>query len=179
MATQKIITGNVQRLQGGIVIPCNSTVATNSPVTQTNLDQINASQTIVRTTSKDGRDTNKILSAGTYANDNGTVMNIATSTIAGGVSKDVLKHMGPTQFALRRVNSMPSDSFFQVPSGIRAGYWNIYSGVFCTAPNSVTVTWSRDDAIVHPSGYAVASAEMCYSLGRVPIAKAVAPKTIF
>lgn len=181
MATQKAISANTQRTYGGIVIPCNSTVASNSPVTDTAFRKVMASSgTTVRSVSKDGTDTNKIISAGEYARDNDNIIAHATSTIAGGVSFTLLNHMGPTQFALRKVNSSPSDSVFLVTSGIRAGYWNNYSGTFSPAnPDVASVTWARDDAIVHPSGYGVASAEIVYTLGRTPLAKAVAPKTIY
>jgi hypothetical protein len=179
MATQKAISGNTQRTYGGIVIPCNATLSSNSPVTDTAFRKVMAtSGQVPRAISNDGRDTNEILSAGEYAHENGNIIGHATSVIAGGVSHTLLNHMGPTQFAVRRIPNQPSDSFFMAPSGIRQGYWNEYSGRFGIRPDVATVTWARDDAVVPASGYSVSQLEMVYSLGRVPKAVAIAPKTI-
>ena len=180
MATQKAITANTQRTYGGIVIPSNATVPSNSPVTDTALRKVMApSGQVARTTSKDGTDTNKILSAGTYGNENGNIVSNYTSTIAGGVSHTLLNHMGPSQNVFRRIPNQPSDSFFMAPSGIRAGYWNEYSGRFGIEPDVATTTWSRDDAVVPVSGYAVGQNEVSYSLGRVPVRVQTSPKTIW
>jgi len=151
MATTKAVNANVDRPNGGMVIPTNYTLSSTNPVTNTALRTAIASPTIVRTTSKDGDDTNKILSGGTYGYEGGTIVNIATSTIADGQSHTLLKHMGPTQFALRPLHSQASESFRQVPEAIRNGYWNVYSGVFSTAPDVVTTTWITDYGTI-PSG---------------------------
>jgi len=178
MATQKAVNGNVQRPQGGIVIPTNYTVPSTSPVTNTNLRTVNASATIVRTTPKDTAQANKILSGGTFANDNGTIVNIATTSIAGGVAEDCLKHMAPSIATNRPINSQPSESFSLVPAAIRVGYWNVYSGVFSTAPTVTVTTWSSDYGTIPSGGYVVRQNEVAYSLGRVPVRTHLGPKTI-
>ena len=177
MATTKAVSANVDRPNGGMVIPTNYTLSSTNPVTNTALRTAIASPTVVRTTSKDGDDTNKILSGGTYGYEGGTIVNIATTTIANGQSHTLLRHMGPTQFALRPLHSQASESFFQVPSGIRAGYWNIYSGVFSTAPHNITTSWSSDYAAIPSGGIFVRGHEVQYSLGRVPIRQALSAKT--
>jgi hypothetical protein len=86
----------------------------------------------------DGTDTNKSLNSGTFAyNNQRPVAKRVTSSLAT-VSKTFLSSGAARPELVVSVNKIESVDTRAIATAIRAGYWNIYSGLFTTSPTVST-----------------------------------------
>lgn len=91
---------------------------------RTNLD-------VFASTVIDGSNTDKAVSAGTFAFDNQRgVMRRVTTEVAGGVSAPADLLSGSSDINRRKFHSIESQTYSNIGSGIRAGNWNQYTGAF-------------------------------------------------
>lgn len=140
MATTKAVSLLDTNNDGGSVL---------SGGTNTQLNTVSHGQVQVQTMKPvDGTDTDKALSAGTFAYDNDTPVAKKVSTTLSGVSNDVLKS-GAAQPGLRRkVNKIEGLTTSKVTSALRGGYYNHVTGKFDnTYPQSSSDSFGTDDAV--------------------------------
>lgn len=94
----------------------------------------------------DSTTTNKALSAGTFAyNNQSPIAKRLTETISG-VSNATLQSGAAQPGLVRSIHKLEVVRTRRLTTAIRAGYWNIYSGVFSPAPTVATDTFAADDA---------------------------------
>ena len=140
MATTKAVSLLETNNDGGSVL---------SGGTNTQLNTVSHGQVQVQTMKPvDGEDTDKALSAGTFAYDNDSPVAKKVSTTLSGVSNDVLKS-GAAQPGLRRkVNKIEGLTTSKVTSALRGGYYNHVTGEFDNAyPQSSSDSFGTDDAV--------------------------------
>jgi len=105
----------------------NATNVKNVDLGRTNLD-------VFASTVIDGDTTNKAVAGGTFAHNNQRgVMRRVTTTVANGVSAPADLLSGSSDINRRKFHSVESQQYSNIGSGIRAGNWNIVSGVFSPA----------------------------------------------
>lgn len=178
MATKRIISANSEH-NAGIVIPyATGTRVAGDAVSNVAGRTVAASPTIIRTTPKDGTNTDKILSAGTFAAEGGQIIPQVTTTVAGGVAETAFRHVGPSEAGLKPVSNLETGTFRQVPKAIRQGLWNEFSGVFASAPTVAQEDYRRDYGVVPSGGYGVTTARIQTIIGgRTATRQALGPKT--
>lgn len=113
----------------------------------------------------DGTDTDKALSAGTFAyNDQRPVAKRVTVSLAN-VSKTFLRSGAAVPSLVVSVNKIESVDTRAIATAIRSGYWNIYSGKFTTDPTVSTDTMHK--SVVGTSVIDVAANVSRSSTGRL------------
>lgn len=94
----------------------------------------------------DGSDTDKALSAGTFAYNNEDPIAKRVTTSLATVSNTVLRSGALVPSLIRSINKRESFKVVRTATAIRAGYWNIYSGTWSTPPTSTTESPGTDNA---------------------------------
>jgi hypothetical protein len=143
MATQQVngsaVTVTSTRNGGGAVVNAGSS---------TLVDNVSLGLVYPRTGTGpvDGTNTDEALSAGTFAfNSRGPVAKKVTTSLSG-VSNTVLRSGADQPQLIRSIHKLEVLTTRRVATAIRAGYWNIYSGVFSPAPTVATDTLATDNA---------------------------------
>jgi hypothetical protein len=91
----------------------------------------------------DGTDTDKSLSAGTFAYNNQKPVAKRVTTSLATVTKTFLRSGAARPELVVSVNKIESVDTRGIATAIRAGYWNIYSGKFTTGPTVSTDTMHK------------------------------------
>lgn len=94
----------------------------------------------------DGADTDKAISAGTIAHNHVKPLTARVTTELGGVSNDALNTPANVPSQLRSINKRESYKSSGEATAFRAGYFNLYTGVYSPAPTPVTENPGSDNA---------------------------------
>lgn len=137
MATTKSISANAVKNQGG--------VAKNIGTTSTTLVTSGLGLDVVATGSivVDGTDTDKAVSAGTFAYNSSAPVAKRVTILLSGVSNTFLRSGALVPGLTKSIHKIESVSTRRLATAIRAGYWNIYSGLFTTPPTVATDTFHK------------------------------------
>jgi len=88
-------------------------------------------ESVFASTVIDGDTADKAVSGGTFAFDNQRgVIRRVTTEVAGGVSAPAALQSAASDINRSKFHSIESQKYSNIGSGIRAGNWNVYSGVF-------------------------------------------------
>jgi hypothetical protein len=137
MATTKAISANATKNDSGVAknIGTESTTLVTSVL---GLDNVATGSVVV-----DGDDTDKALSAGTFAYNNSAPVAKRLTTSLATVSNTALTSGALVPGLVKSVNKIESIVTRRLATAIRAGYWNIYSGTFSTSPTVATDTFHK------------------------------------
>jgi hypothetical protein len=144
MATQQVngsaVTATSTNNRGGAVVNGGTT---------TILDQVSLGYSnvgVFGSSVVDGTDTDKALSAGTFSfNNRGPIAKRVTESLSG-VTNTVLRSGADQPQLIRSIHKLEVVRTRRLTTAIRAGYWNIYSGTFTTAPTVAVDSFASDDA---------------------------------
>jgi len=143
MATQQVdgsaVTSTSTKNKGGAVVNGGSS---------TLVDNVSLGLTYVRTGTGpvDGTTTDEALSAGTFAYNNQSPVAKRVTTSLSGVSNTVLRSGADQPQLIRSIHKLETLRTRRQATAIRAGYFNIYSGVFSPAPTVNADTLATDYA---------------------------------
>lgn len=93
-----------------------------------------------------GTDTDKALSVGIFSYNNQSPVAKRLTESLSGVSNTVLQSGADQPGLIRSIHKLETLRTRRLTTAIRAGYWNIYSGVFSTAPTVAVDSLGNDDA---------------------------------
>jgi hypothetical protein len=94
----------------------------------------------------DGTDTDKALTAGTFSFNNQAPVAKRVTTSLSGVSNSFLQSGAAKPGVVRSIHFVQSVRTRRLTTAIRAGYWNIYTGQFSSAPTVAVDTFATDNA---------------------------------
>lgn len=137
MATTKAISANATKNQGGVAVNI-GTASTTLVTSGLGLDVIATGSVVV-----DGTDTDKALSAGTFAYNNPAPVAKRVTASLATVSNTALRSGALVPGLTKSIHKIESISTRRLATAIRAGYWNIYSGTFSTDPTVATDTFHK------------------------------------
>lgn len=137
MATTKSISANNVKNVGGV----GKNVGTKSSVLSTsNLGLFSpATGSVV----VDGLDTNPSLSGGVFANNSSAPVAKRVSVELGGLPNDFLQSGAAMPGLIRGVHKIESIITRRLATSIRAGHWNIFTGIFSVSPTVATDTFHK------------------------------------
>lgn len=144
MSTQQVngsaVTATSTRNNGGAVV--------NGGTASTLIDNVALGYTYERTGTYpvDGPDTDEAVSAGTFAYNNPGPIAKRVTTSLSGVSNTVLRSGANQPQLIRSIHKLEVLTTRRVATAIRAGHWNIYTGVFSPAPTVATDSLGTDNA---------------------------------
>ncbi len=101
---------------------------------------------VFASTPVDGDDADKALSAGTFAYNNESPVAKRVTTSLSGVSNTTLRSGAAQPGLVRGIHKLEVVRTRRLTTAIRAGYWNIFSGVFSPAPTVAVDTLATDEA---------------------------------
>jgi len=137
MATTKSIDANSVKNVGGTA----KNVGTKSTVLETSSLGLFAEAT--GSVVVDGVDTDPALSAGTFANNSSVPVAKRISTSLANVPNSVLQSGAAVPGLMKSVHKIESIITRRLATAIRAGHWNIYSGLFSSNPTVATDTFHK------------------------------------
>lgn len=94
----------------------------------------------------DGDDTDKALSAGTFSYSNQRPVAKRVTDTLSGVSNTYLTSGAAVPGNIRSIHKIEAVRTRRLTTAIRAGAWNIYTGVFSPEPTVAVDTFASDDA---------------------------------
>lgn len=94
----------------------------------------------------DGNETDKVLSAGTFAYNNQEPVAKRVTTQLSGVDNDYLQSGAADPANIRSIHKLEVLRTLKQTTAIREGDFNIYNGQFTTPPDNVVDTLATDDA---------------------------------
>ena len=169
MATQKAVNANSQKLYDTGFILMGGTISSSRHVAGNKT--YTGAAFGPNTTPKDGNQTDKAVSAGTFGTI-GSIINKVDSTIAGGVANTYFQKMANAT-TVRTYHKIETMSNRNVALSIRAGQWNIFSGSFMNAPSISTWTGGSDYGAVASGGIYTSYGDVEFLLGGRPTSTGV------
>lgn len=130
-------------------------------------------------TALDNSYSDKALTAGTFRYDNLRPIAPRLTTVLAGVSNTVLRSGANTPALFRSVHKQERQRTVLTTTAIRAGAWNIYSGVYSPALSG-QLDKSFGDSLYNDKAAApsrTATGRLTYSAGRDPVTTGYANKT--
>lgn len=144
MATQQVngsaVTATSTKNKGGAVVNGGTT---------TILDKVALGYSnvgVFGSSVKDGTDTDKALSAGTFSYNNQSPIAKRVTESLSGVTNTVLQSGADQPGLIRSIHKLEVVRTRRLTTAIRAGYWNIYSGTWSTNPTVAVDTFATDHA---------------------------------
>lgn len=130
-ATSTVNNGGVMKANGGDVT---GALLTTNATSSVNLG-------VFASTPIDGDHADKVISGGTFAHNHTAPLSFLVTGELAGVSNDALASAASNAEYYRNPAPREKVRTRRLTTAIRAGYWNIYSGTWSTAPTVAVDNW--------------------------------------